>query len=123
LALWLSLAAVFAISVANGFWDGLGLAILLLVINLGKLAKRIEWRGRALLSEPLGEPVDERWFGLTRDPLMLILIVVTLPVTSLTVAVVYNSMAAWIGAGIGAVVTLWASIALLSEFRRRRQER
>ena len=122
-AQWSAIAGVFAISIANGFWDGLALGTLVLVIALGKLAKRIEWRGSALLPAPLAEPADQGWFGPTRDPLMLILIIVALPVTSLTVAIVYNSVAAWIGAGIGTVVTVWASISLLLEIRRRQRER
>ena len=124
LAAGFAFAALFAIGVVYGFWDFLAVGSLLLFVALGKLVRRIEWRGRAILPRSLAEPdAKQGWLAQPRDMLILILIIVALPVTSLTLAVVLNTPATWIGAGLGAVVTLWASIALLLEIRLRRRER
>jgi len=121
---WAALAFIFALSLVGGVWEGLAVAAGLLVITVGGVARRVEWRGRPLLPTSLGSSMAEKgWRGLSRDPLMLILIIVTVTVISLTLAVVVNTPATWIGSGIGAFVPLGALIALVLEIRRRGRER
>ena len=112
--------AAIGLAAIAGMWDAVVPAVGLFVILSTNVVRRMEWRGRHLPTLITERSVfREGLRALPKDIVTLAVIAVVLPSGAIAVALISQTVWAWLGVILNCVIAFGALIALAIEIRRR----